>query len=309
VLVRALIIVPALVVVAARVARADAPARPQLEVSPSCARVDAAQLRRLLDIEAGRDERTGQARVDVSCQAGMASLSVQRSGDAESERVRSFTERDVAGEIGARVLSLAVIELLNESPATRPPPVSEAEPKLEPEPKPERAKPPPQPKVRLMLAGSASTFGFEQALVGGGISVDFLRLSKLGLRIELGMGLGSRRYDLGEARVQLTSMAAELGYLAVHESWSARAMLGYRFGSGRISGEAQGGARQGTVSGACGGPLIAGGLGWRSDSFVAELSTEAGLVSFPLEGRVEGNAPIQLDGYWVGLSLSVGTLL
>jgi len=42
---------------------------------------------------------------------------------------------------------------------------------------------------------------------------------------------------------------------------------------------------------------------------VAEVGAEAGLVSFPLEGRVEGHEPIALDRYWLGLNLNVGALL
>ncbi len=312
VLVRALLVVPALVGASALPARAaDGLAAPQLEVSPGCARVNEAQLRRLLGIEAQRDERASEARVSVSCESGVASLRVQRSSDDQTEQLRTFAESDVAGEVGARVLSLAVVELLNDSAAAKeaaPVPVEPQRPK-EAEPLAPKAGPA-LPNVRLMLAGSAYTFGFDQALAGGGISVDFLRLSKLGLRLEVGLAYGSRHYDLGEAHLQLTTMSFQAGYLALHSSWSARAMVGYRFGSGRISGKADGStATTGTVSGACGGPLITAGLGMRRESFVAELAAEAGLVSFPLEGQVEGDSSVRLDPYWVGLSLSIGTLL
>lgn len=310
-LTRALIVVLALVVTyepAASAAEAAASERLELQVAPGCQRVDAAQLSRLLNIEAERDARTQGARISVTCEDGVASLRVARAGPPALERARSFGESDVAGEVGARVLSLAVVELLNDGgpsqePATSTEPASEAEPVRQQISSS-------SPTVRLMLSGSASSFSFEQALVGGGFSVDFLRLSRLGLRLELGLALGKRRYDLGTAHLQLTSMSVQAGYLALHDSWTARAMLGYRFGSARISGEAEGsGTREGTVSGVCGGPLLAAGLGLRSSNFVAELAVEAGLVSFPLEGQVEGESPIALDGYWVGLSVNLGTLL
>lgn len=312
VLARALPVIPALVCASALPVRAaDGLDGPQLEVSASCGRVNEAQLRRLLGIEARRDERAGAAHVSVSCASGVASLRVQRSSNDQTEQVRTFAESDVAGEVGARVLSLAVVELLNDSAAVKEAAPAAAEPERPKEAEPLAPKAGPAlPNVRLMLAGSAYTFGFDQALAGGGISVDFLRLSKLGFRLELGMAYGSRHYDLGEAHVQLTTMSFQTGYLALHSSWSARVMLGYRFGSGRISGKAEGStATEGTVSGACGGPLIAVGLGMRKESFVAELAAEAGLVSFPLQGQVEGDSPVRLDPYWVGLSLSVGALL
>jgi hypothetical protein len=312
VLVRALLVVPALVGASALPARAESGLDgPQLEVSSSCARVNEAQLRRLLGIEAQRDERAGAAQVSVSCASGVASLRVRRSSDDQTAQARTFAENDVAGEVGARVLSLAVVELLNDSATLKEAAPAPAEPERSKEAEPLAPKTGPAlPNVRLMLAGSAYTFGFDQALAGGGISVDFLRLSKIGFRLELGMAYGSRHYDLGEAHVQLTTMSFQAGYLALHSSWSARAMLGYRFGSGRINGKAEGSmATEGTVSGACGGPLITAGLGMRKESFVAELSAEAGLVSFPLEGQVEGDSSVRLDPYWVGLSLSLGTLL
>ena len=72
---------------------------------------------------------------------------------------------------------------------------------------------------------------------------------------------------------------------------------------------ASSGTREGALTGPCGGPLLAAGLGLRNGSFVAELAAEAGLVSCPLRGEVEGQDSIELDGYWLGLSLNLGTLL
>lgn len=298
-----------------------APAKLVLEVASSCEELDAAQLRRLLDVEVERDATSLRgAEVSVSCEAGQASLRVARVGSA-TEGSRTFALADVAGEVGARVLALAAIELLND--AAR---VSEVkpEPLARPEPAPapvvREPAPPAPPTVRLMAGASIQTVAFDQTLMGGGLSVDFLRWSRLGLRLGLDLAFGGRDSELGRARIQLTTMSAQVGYFALYERWTARAMLGYRFGSGRIAGEAADPvAREGTVSGPWGGPLLSTGLGLRSGrssgrpeaarSWVAELAGEAGLVSFPLEGTLDADSPIQLDGYWLGLSLSVGALL
>jgi hypothetical protein len=98
---------------------------------------------------------------------------------------------------------------------------------------------------------------------------------------------------------------------ALQRSWTARAFLGYRFGNGGIAGERtpRGLSREGTVAGACCGPLAALGLGVRSGSWVGELAMEAGLVTFQLQGKVDDEQSIELDGYWLGFSVNAGALL
>jgi hypothetical protein len=283
-----------------------------LEVSPSCQSVDVAQLRRLLNVEQRRDSDSAvrEISVSVTCDERSATLRIERRDESAPPRLREFALRDVAGEVGARVLSLAVIELLEDAAAA---PLEAPREQLAPRPQLEPAPPPrePAPSVRLMAAGAIQTFALDRPLAGGGISVDFLRLSRLGLRLGLDVAVGDRDYDLGSARLQLTTMSAQAGYLAIHERWTARAYLGYRFGNGRIDGERAPGsaAREGTVSGASGGPLLALGLGVRSGSWVGEIATEAGLVSFPLQGRIDDQESIELDGYWLGFSLNAGALL
>lgn len=280
-----------------------------MQVADGCQSVDRAQLSRLLRIEQRRDASQGvqQARVSVSCDGAVVTLQVEERATGALPRTRSLAAADVAGEVGARVLALAAIELLNQrAPEPEPQPRPRAE-----EPPPAPAPQPAAPSVRLMALGTVRSFGFEHPLAGGGLAVDYLRLSKLGLRLEFDVAVAERGYEFGNVHLQLATLSAQAGYLALHESWTARAFAGYRFGSGRISGKSASGASApvGTVAGACGGPLISGGFGLRSGSWVAELGAEAGLVSFPLEGIILGHEPIALDRYWLGLSLNVGALL
>lgn len=284
----------------------------EVEVGDACSGVDRAQLSRLLHIEQRRDASAGvqQARVSVSCEGGVVTLQVQERGDTSLPRARTFAATDVAGEVGARVLALSAIELLNDHATP-----AEVEP-LPPPPQPERPPLAPTParvaapSVRLMALGTVRSFGGERPLAGGGLAVDYLRLSKLGLRLEFDVAVAERAYEYGSAHLQVATLSAQAGYLSLQESWLARAFVGYRFGSGRIAGKASGASTPvGTVAGASGGPLVSAGFGLRSGSWVAELGAEAGLVSFPLEGRIEGHEPIALDRYWLGLSLNVGALL
>lgn len=299
---------------AASVARAEPESGVELHVADGCARVDRAQLARLLNVEQRRDVSDGvqQARVSVTCDRDVVTLEVEQKAGASLPRRRSFAAADVAGDIGARVLSLSAIELLDARLAkTEPAPVkreSEAEPRRSP---PSTGPRVPAPSVRLTALGALRSFRLEPPLLGGGLAVDYLKLSKLGLRLEFDVAVAKRSYELGSARLQLTTLSAQAGYLALHDTWSARAFAGYRFGAARISGTSAPGvaAPVGTVAGAAGGPLVSAGLGLRSGAWVAELGGEAGLVSFPLEGRVAGHEPISLDRYWLGLSLSIGALL
>ena len=304
--------------VIAQHARAAAAPGVELDVASGCDRIDTAQLHRLLNVEQRRDNDSGisEIRVSVVCQGRAVTLRVERRGGDSEPRSRELGLSDVSGEVGARVLSLAAIELINDlanapEPATAPEPAAHEPPPrdvapLAPAPLPVRA-----PSVRLMAAGAVHSFELERPLAGGGISVDFLRLSRLGLRLEVGVAFGRREFELGAASLQLTTFSAQAGYLAIHESLTGRALLGYRFGNGRIVGERASGsdAREGTVAGASGGPMVSGGVGVRSGSWVAEIAAEAGLVTFPLEGRIEGQEPIRLDGYWLGFSLNAGALL
>jgi hypothetical protein len=285
----------------------------EVEVAEACTRVDRAQLSRLLNIEQRRDASAlvRQARVSVTCEGDVVTLQVVAKADDSPPRIRTLAAADVAGEVGARVLSLSAIELLNAQPAA-PEPQRERVPERRPPP---AAPPAPArvlaPSVRLAAVGTVRSFGFDHPLAGGGLAVDYLRLSTLGLRLEFDVAIAERSYEFGSAHLQLTTLSAQAGYLALHDAWLARVLAGYRFGAGRISGKAAPGvvAPVGTVAGASGGPLVSAGLGWRSGSWVAELGAEAGLVSFPLEGRVAGHESIAFDGYWLGLSLNVGALL
>lgn len=287
-----------------------APATVGLEVGETCSSVDRAQLARLLRVEQRQiGSELAFAKVSVRCEGEVVTLSVERREEAEA-RQRTFTPADVTGEIGARVLSLAAIELLKQERVE----VVAAAPESRPEPPPRRPPPPPlevPPSVRLMLAGGAHSFAGDKPLLGGGLAVDYLRLSGLGLRLAFDVAVSDHDYDSGSAHVQLTTLSAQGGYLTLHDAWMARAFLGYRLGAARISGKAAAGALMpvGTVAGPCGGPLLSTGFGVRSGAWITELGAEAGLVSFPLEGTVEGHEPITLKRYWLGLSLNVGALL
>ena len=284
----------------------------RVAVADTCTRVDRAQLSRLLNIEQRRDADSGveQARVSVACESDAVILRVEERGDGSPPRTRTLRAADVTGEVGARVLALAAIELLN---ARSVPPAPEPEPKPEPvhSAVPPPPRPVPQPKVRLMALALVRSFRAERPLVGYGSSVDYLRLAHFGLKLDFDLALDDRRYDLGRAHVQLMTLSAQAGYLLLRNSWWAQIFGGYRFGSGRISGESAAGvgAAVGAVSGPCGGPLLALGLGSSYGIWSFGLGAEAGLVSFPIEGRVEGHQPISLNRYWLGSSLSVGVLL
>lgn len=296
-----------------RAANAEEPSAVELTVDPACTRVDRAQLTRLLDIEQQRDPEADVrgARVDVHCSGGLAYLSVLHSASPVA-RERSFALADVRGEIGARVLALAAIELLKPEPEPETEPAEPPPPPSPPPPPPAPPSPlPAPPTVRLLALGSVSSFGFKQTLLGGGLAVDYLRLSRLGVRLGFDVAVADRNSELGRAHVQLATLNAQVGYLAQHDYWSARAFVGYRLGAGRISGVAGADtdARTGTVAAACGGPLLSGALGLRSDNWLAELGAEAGLVSFPIKGMIEDSDSVALDRYWLSINLSVGALL
>src|SRR5688572_15473417 len=95
------------------------------------------QLTRLLEIETQRRSDASHARVAVDCRDDIVTLRVEVAGDGVLARSREFALRDVKGEVGARVLSLAAIELLDEAArAPKPLPARPLEPRPEPAPPP-----------------------------------------------------------------------------------------------------------------------------------------------------------------------------
>jgi hypothetical protein len=155
------------------------------------------------------------------------------------------------------------------------------------------------------------SFSAQRPLVGYGLSVDYLRFTRLAFKLDFDVALADRHYDVGSAHVQLMTLSAQAGIFELRDTWSLRGYVGYRLGSGRITGESAAGLNvpSGTVAGACGGPLAALGYGLRHGIWAVDLGAEAGLVSFPLEGRVEGHDSISLSSRWLGASLSIGALL
>ena len=303
-------------------AAAQSDAGVKVEVAEVCTGVDRAQLTRLLNVEQRRDTDSGveRAKVSVSCEGQVVTLRVEERGAASLPRVRTLKASEVVGEVGARVLALSAIEMLNDRSGL---PEAEAEVLAKPEPLPpspldggpDDSGSPPRlvipPSVRLMALLGVRTFNAQRPLVGYGLSVDYLRLAHFGLKLDFDVALADRHYDAGSAHVQLMTLSAQAGFFELHDTWSLRVFLGYRLGSGRVTGESAAGlgAPAGTVAGPCGGPMAALGYGLRYGILMLDLGAELGLVSFPLEGRIEGHDSISLNRYWLGGSISVGVLL
>jgi hypothetical protein len=306
-----------LALASARVAAAaPSDAGVKVEVAEACTGVDRAQLTRLLNVEQRRDTDAGveRARVSVACEGDVVTLRVEERGDVSLPRVRTLKAAEVVGDVGARVLALSAIEMLNDrSAAPQPEPPAKREPRVET--RPDYTVVPPRlvipPSVRLMAQLGVRSFDAQRPLVGYGLSVDYLRLAHLGVRLDFDVALAERHYDEGSAHVQLMTLSAQVGVFELHDTWSLRGFVGYRLGSGRITGESAAGlgAPAGTVAGPCGGPMAALGYGLRYGILMFDLGAEAGLVSFPLEGRIEGHDSISLKRYWLGASISLGVLL
>jgi hypothetical protein len=300
----------------ARVAAAATPdTGVEVEVAEACTGIDRPQLTRLLNVEQRRDADSGveRAKVSVDCEGDVVTLRVEERGAMSLPRTRTFKASEVVGEVGARVLALTSIEMLNDrtvvaEPVPAPPVKPEPAVDMRPDFSPRLVIP---PSVRLMALLGARSFDAQRPLVGYGLSVDYLRLAHVGVKLDFDVALADRHYDVGSAHVQLMTFSAQAGIFELHDTWSLRGYIGYRLGSGRITGESAAGlgARAGTVTGPCGGPLVAAGYGFRYGILMFDLGAELGLVSFPLVGQVEGQGSISLSSRWLGASISLGVLL
>ncbi len=282
---------------------------PVLLSDAPCGGVDRAELRRLLAIELGSRLATKPLPQEgftlrLECQTDTVTLVV---AGGQGEQLRTLHASDAAGEVGARLISLSLVEMLHEAerPAApaRPPPVAETAPPVE-APRRDRAR-----SMRLLALAQVLTPRLDGSLSGFGLAADYVASSPFSARLETAFSRSERRFELGTTQTELATVTLAGGYTGALGPVRPRVMAGFRLGSARISGERSElpGTRESSVSGPWGGPLVSAGLGFVFfETLAFELGGEAGYVSLPVVGEVEGEDAIALDGYWLAANVGLG---
>ncbi len=292
---------------AAGPAAAQSGGAPELHVEGCAASLERG-LARLIAIELeslphGRAVRA----IHVSCQA--ESVDVEVTGNLVTKS-RSIELAGTAESVRVRVVALTAAELAQELEADQPQP-PQSPPQHDQRPGSERARqrrPPRPPFARLQAFVQAAQFDFSGTTSWGlGLRFQYLELDPLLLALDFSASRASSERTLGAVELVTASLGARLGYRLLRGRTSLDAGLGERAGVARISGKSAGqGANAGSVAGVFSAPfaflatdtLLVGA--WR-----LALQGELGFVALPVQGRVEGDDDVDVQGAWAALDLGV----
>ena len=268
-----------------------------------------------IELESGKYENRSAIDIRVECEENLVTLTVTGEGRPAAKWRLDLSR--TAESVHARVLSLAIAELIREQ-AGRPPPSKPPRPSRPPPPPRLPAKPPPPPPPppkpeapapvgELEVFFALSQFDFSNEIgPGGGLRFWYLRLAPWHLAIDFSAGTLGRDVELGSVRLLSGSLGVRLGYTLRMADWALRFGAGQRTGVARVSGDSMDASR--AVSGSVAGPftmtlgyfaLDTGGGG----PFRAGLGAELGGVLVPVRGRIENEDDFGVDGLWAALEV------
>jgi hypothetical protein len=240
-------------------------------------------------------------------------LSVTSGGRPASAKWRVDLSR-TAPSVHARVLALAIAELIRDYAArparSKPPPPKPAPPPVPP-PKPAPPTPPPPKREAKQELGeieaffTLSQFDVSNEIgLGGGVRFWYLRIAPWNLALDFSAGTLGRDVELGSVRLVSGSLGARFGYTLTMADWALRFGVGQRTGLARISGDSADASR--AVGGSVVG-IFTTTLGFFAldsrvlDAFRAGLGAEVGGVLLPVRGRIQNHDDFGVDGVWASL--------
>jgi hypothetical protein len=250
-------------------------------------------------------------RATMRCAADTVEVSVAApGGPARSLRT---TVAGVPADLRARIVALAIAEIVRdldrETPAPPPPPPPDAPARDRVEaPSPVVPSGPPATRgIDLGAFAQASTFGSGGAwLSGGGLRFDYF-----GRHVCAGLAATvltmTERFELGTARAILSYGSPYVGW---QERWGpvqGRLGAGYALGAARLSGAASGAAAfGGTTTGPWTALFAFGGLELLAiEALHVYAQGQFGWVTSPVVGEVAGGSSVALKGAWTNVQAGV----
>lgn len=275
-----------------------------------CNALDQEALRVALEVETADVPRPRHAppiTVNLRCELDMVFVTAQLPEGAR--RGQRFQLTEVQGDVGARVLALAIAELVRtpEAAPQKPPgPTAYTSPKSIPSGAPKSA--------RLSLEGTVTSAQFRGPTpIGADLSLDYLGFAPLRLRADVGFGYGVDGRSVGDVATSLATGNLAAGAAFPSEPFEVAVLAGYRLGVARMQGAALAPpemaipVQDGNVSGPFGGPHVTLGFAVHAGgSFVISAGAELGWVLAAVVGEVTGGEDVALDGYWTRFALGVG---
>jgi hypothetical protein len=308
-----------------------------------CARLDVAEVRRIVDVESRL--RPEPLRASVDCEGSR--VVIEREGGR-----RELELGTVLPSKRPRLLALAIMELegatapptvvetppppapastVADSPPVAPPPAPPEPEKTQtpaappahtaatkpkeaaPPARAERTKPkeaaPPFRRFRLLAFGAGTDFFSGTGLLGGGgIRVGGDHRYHLSWWADLSEAHGSVGTSLGSVSVDVINASLLAG---AHKTWSKVAIrggIGVGGGAVRFGGHAASTSTLGqSFWGGWFGPHLGGGLSVTPVSrLVLEASMDLGYVAVPVGALVDGRSEVAIDKLWLGFQLGVG---
>jgi len=292
---------------------AGLPASSDLQLrEQDCAGYDSARLSELLEIEVEtiRAERPSRASdVSLVCRDGRVAIRVAlRDGSAELSG--QVDARGTAPAARTRLLALTISELLaqlwSERLPSKPaapgaPPATDVSP-LEPARPPAEFVPYAAVALRSMLEPRAT-------LLGAVLGAEYQFSSALALALAVEGAQGTVRSEHATVGVQLGSAALHASIGQRFGAFVLGVGPGARFGWVRFEPtELEPNTLGRTVSGAWAGPLLLARARWSTGWLVLYSSVEAGVVTLPVVGTVNGKASeLELRGAWFAACAGIGT--
>jgi len=311
------------------VASADDKAHPTVFIAiDGCVSVDEVDVHKIVGIELGASVAEASSpemtRVNATCKDKLVELKVDDPITGKSlNRVVDILA--AAPKARARLLALAIVELVSASWTeleTNPTPVV---PPAGPKPKPEvkeaardavrtRVIPQPSPTALRLMAevGRKMFFPRTGPTLGFGLRAGSDAWPIFGWTADMHADHASVPASLGSVAVDTVSIG---GAFVAHQSWSALALrggLGFRGGIARLTGEPNDpdAVRASTLNAPWGGPMAVAGVGIRPITMLSiELVAEAGYVILPVRAKVAAEREAGVDGAWIGATLAIGLAL
>jgi hypothetical protein len=303
------------------VAAAPSAARPAPWVDvtvEACAGVDAAQVRRIAGVELRARIDRGPAEatlpsVQVTCDGDQAAVRIA-DADGRPARQRTVALAGIAEVARARLLALAIAELILAPASPPPPPPPAAARPPAPAPVIAAAAPPPRREAAaaLLALGHARAWGSGWASAGAGVAASVWVGPRLLLRGDALFERGAARVPEGRVTADGVSLSAAALLAARRGGWQLGAGAGLRGGLTRLAGEPADPAavRGGSFRGPSGGPMGVLTIAPPPLSRIAlQLALEAGRVTLPLTGRSGDVQRFAVEGFWFGAALGVGLAL
>ena len=246
-------------------------------------------------------------RVILSC-AERVMLIRTTIGEHVGTRQLDLDQTDSA--LRARVVALAIAELVRDTASESPlPPPLQASP-LASTPKPPTpiARAPLEPRNRLVAFAKLSNFGSNfQPLAGGGLSFSH-DLGHFALGLGPSLGASNRQVLLGSVRALAAELSGRLALRFPSRVLPGEFGVGYAFGYARISASTSSDlASARSINGEWAGPFVFGALEapFAAPAFL-QFAAELGYVTLPVRGFVAESSDLEIAGVWGGVSIGLG---